>query len=119
MVDYLGDHLFASDENKFFDIDEWVLSISYYHRIDLNERIEIAKGNNSKECFVYHYWYFNHGFKFQKSACKGCPDLLLCLNISAITVTTVIGADYRCFVHVISKSDAIHLLENFVLDDRG
>ena len=43
---------------------------------------------------------------------------MLCLNISDITVITVIGVDYHCFVHDISKSDAIHLLENFGLDDR-
>ena len=43
---------------------------------------------------------------------------MLCLNISDITVITVIGVDYHCFVHDISKSDAVHLLENFGLDDR-
>ena len=42
---------------------------------------------------------------------------MLCLNISD-TVITVKDADYRCTIHDI-KSDAIHLLENSVLDDRG
>ena len=27
--------------------------------------------------------------------------------------------DYRCIIYDVSKSDAIHLLENSVLDDRG
>ena len=43
---------------------------------------------------------------------------MLCLNISD-TVVTVKDADYRCIIHDIIKSDAIHLLENSVLDDRG
>ena len=52
------------------------------------------------------------GFKFQKSVCYGCHDLLMMsLNISNITIITVKGANY----HDISKSDAIHLLENSVL----
>ena len=27
--------------------------------------------------------------------------------------------DYRCIIYDVSKSDAIHLLENSMLDDRG
>ena len=31
----------------------------YYNRIDLSEGINAAKGNNSKECMVCHYWFFS------------------------------------------------------------
>ena len=63
---------------------------------------------------------FNHSFKCQDSVCNGCHDLLtLCVNISNIAIITVKGADYCCIVHCISKSDAINLLENSVLDDQG
>ena len=74
---------------------------------------------------VCPYWYFIHGFKFQKSVCNGCHDLLiLCLDISDITIITVKGIDYCCVVHgvfivALFKSDAINLLENSVLDDRA
>ena len=44
---------------------------------------------------------------------------MLCLNISDIAVVIVKGIDYFCIIHDISKSEAIHLLENSVLDDRG
>ena len=43
-----------------------------YNRIDLSEGIDIAKNNNGKECMVCCYWFFNHGFKFQTSACNAC-----------------------------------------------
>ena len=33
----------------------------HYNRIDLNEGIDPAKSNNSKECIVFHYSFFNHG----------------------------------------------------------
>ena len=36
-----------------------------------------------------------------------------------IAVITVIGADYCCVIHGISKYEAILLLENFALDDHG
>ena len=44
---------------------------------------------------------------------------MLCPNISDITIMTVKCFDYRCFIHEIRKSYAIHLLENYVLDFRG
>ena len=45
-----------------------------------------------------HYWYFNHGFKFQNFICNGCHDLtMLCLNLSDIAIITVKNIDYRLF----------------------
>ena len=79
-----------------------------------------SKGNNSKKCRICHCWYFKHGFKFQKSVCNGCHALLiLSLDISDITIITVKGIDYCCIVSDISKSNAIHLFKNSVLDDLG
>ena len=42
---------------------------------------------------------------------------MFCLDLSHIAVITVKGVDYCCVNHDISKSEAIHLLENSVLDD--
>ena len=92
----------------------------YYYRIDTSEGIDSAKNNYSKECMVCHYWFFNHWFKYQDSVCNGCHDLLMqCVNISDIAIITVKGAAYCFIIHGISKSDAINLLENSILDDRG
>ena len=44
---------------------------------------------------------------------------MLCLNLSNIAIISVKGVDYRCFIHDISKSNAIHLLKNSALFDRG
>ena len=55
---------------------------------------------------VCHYWFFNHGFKYQDSVCKGCHDLLMqCGNISKIASVTVKDADYYCIIHSICKPD--------------
>ena len=38
----------------------------YYDRIDVSERIDINKTNDSKECDIFHCWYFlDKRFKFQ------------------------------------------------------
>ena len=39
---------------------------------------------------ICHYWFFNHGFKFQNYVCNGCHDLRkLCLNISNVAIITL------------------------------
>ena len=89
----------------------------YYDRTDLNKGIALANSNNSKECTVCHYWFFNHGFKYHNSVCNDCHILLmLFVNISDNVVKE---DDHCCSIHDISKSEAIHLLENFVCDDCG
>ena len=38
-----------------------------YDRIDISEGIDFNKTNLSKECDIYHYWYFTDiGFKYEK-----------------------------------------------------
>ena len=69
---------------------------------------------------VCHYWFFNHGFKFQDSICNSCRDVaMLCLNISSIINIAVKGLDYHCIIRDVSKSETIRLLDNYVLDDRS
>ena len=92
----------------------------YYDRIEISEGVDLAKSNNSKECMICHYWFFNHGFKFQDYVCNGCHDLsMLTVNISDVAIITVKNVDYCCIIHKISKSEAIDLLKNSVHEDRG
>ena len=42
---------------------------------------------------------------------------MLCVNISNIAIMTIKTVDYRCIIHNISKSEAINLLENSVLEN--
>ena len=94
--------------------------MQYYDRTDISERIDSAKSNISKECMIFHYWFFNDGFKFQDSVCNGSHDLtILCLNLSDIAIITVKNVYYCCIIHDINKSEAINLLENSMLEDHG
>ena len=72
----------------------------YYKRIDISEGTDLPKSNRSKECIICHYWFFNHGFKFQDSACNDCHDLtMLSVNINNIAIIIVKNVDYRCIIH--------------------
>ena len=45
--------------------------------------------------------------------------MMLCLSLSDIAIITVKAVDCCCIIHDISKSEAIHLLQNSVLHDFG
>ena len=81
----------------------------YYDRIVVNEGIDHTKSNKSKECMIYHHWFFNPRFKFPDCLCNGCHDLtMLCLNVSNIAIITVKNDNYCCIIYNISKSEAIN-----------
>ena len=105
---------------SFLICDEWLLKILHYKRIDITKRIDPAKCNNCKQCIVCQYCFFNYGFTNNNSVCNSCYDLtVLLLNLSSAAIIIVKGVDYSCIIHDISKSDAIHLLENSVLGHHG
>lgn len=93
-----------------------------YNQIDLREGIDVDssnKSNNSKECTVWHYSYFNDGFKFLNYFCNDCQALsMLCFGINDFAIIIVKVLNSR-IVHNLSKSEALYLLENFVFDDCG
>ena len=38
-----------------------------YHKIDVSEGIDVNKTIQSKECELWHYWFFKDiGFKFEE-----------------------------------------------------
>ena len=44
----------------------------YYDRNDIREGVDPTKSNKIKKSMIWHYWFFNHVFKFQDSVCNGC-----------------------------------------------
>ena len=93
----------------------------YYDRIDVSEGIDGNKTSASKECDICHYWYFlNYSFKFQSNVYNTCHDLLMMsINLSNITILNIKGFDYRCIISLISKNEAINLLQNANLSEKS
>ena len=74
-----------------------------------------------KECVICHYWYFKDiGLKYQPYVCNGCHDFLMIVQIlDDFAILREKSVDYRCCVVNMSKKDAINLLKNSVLDNKG
>ena len=86
----------------------------YYDRIDISKGIDLA--------IVKNIWFATISVLIMDSNFKimyVMAVMIWCLNISDITIVTVKNVDYRCIIYNISKYEAISLLENSVLEDRG
>ena len=86
----------------------------YYDRIDVSEGVDVNKTSASKECDVCHYCYFlNYSFKFQLYVYNRCHDLLMMsVNLSDIAILNIKGSHYCCIISLVSKNEAINLMQN-------
>ena len=86
----------------------------YYDRIEVSEGIDVNKISASKNCDVCHYQYFlNYSFRFQPNVCNRCHSLLIIsINFSNIAILNIKSSDYCCIISLISKNEAINLLQN-------
>ena len=92
-----------------------------YERTDISEGIDFDKSDKSKECMICHYWYFKDiGYKYEPHVCNKCHDLLMVVyDLTNFLILSIKGVDYRCYVFNMSRSDAINLLNNSCLDNKG
>ena len=97
-----------------------------YERIDISQRIDFNKTNksvkcNSIKCMICHYCYFRDiGFKYQPYICNGCYDFnMIVQNLNDFVILKIKSIDYRFYLVGKNKKDAINLLNNSVLDNKG
>ena len=92
-----------------------------YQKIDVSEGIDVNKTSASKECDLYHYFFFKDiGFKFEEHGCNKCHDLLtIAYSLKDIAILHAKGAIFRCILMGISKNEELKRLNNSVTYDRG
>ena len=92
-----------------------------YERIDVSEGIDLNKSDKSKECMICHYWYFKDiGYKYEPYVCNRSHDLsMVVYDLNNFMILNIKGVDYRCYTLNMSKNDAINLVNNSVLDNKG
>ena len=93
----------------------------YLDKIDVSEGIDVNKTSASRECDICPYWYFLcYSFKFQPNVCNRCHDLLtMSMNLSDIAILKMKSSDYRCIISLISKNEAIKLMQNADLTEES
>ena len=57
---------------------------------------------------------------FQPNVCNICHDLLMMsMNLNNIAIINIKGYYYRCIISLISKNEAINLMENVDLTEKN
>ena len=92
-------------------------------RTGVSEGIDVNKLmlSSLKECDSCHYWYFlNYSLKFQPNVCNRCHDLLMMsMNLSNIAILNIKSSDYCFITSLISKNEAIILMQNADLTEKS
>ena len=97
------------------------MKMLYQDRIDVSEEIDVDKTSASKECDICHYWYFlNYSFKFQPNVCNRCHDqLMMSMSLSDVAISNTKPYDYCCIISLISKNEAINLMQKADLTEKS
>ena len=92
-----------------------------YEKIHVLQGIDVNKSNNSKECNICHYWYFIHkNFKYDSCLCNGCSDMMMkAVSFKDVAIIYIKGNAARINFYFMSKNDAINLLNNSNLNNKG
>ena len=91
-----------------------------YERLDISEGIDVNKTDLSKECDIFHYWYFKGiGFKYEPYLCDGCHDLMQkTMGFNTIAIVYIKENAYRIHFWYVSKDDAINIMTGSDLVDK-
>ena len=92
-----------------------------YQKIDVSEGIDINKTSASKECELYHCYFFKDiEFKYEEHVCNKCNDLLtIAYSLKELEILNAKGATFGCILMGISKNEGLKRLNNSVTYDRG
>ena len=92
-----------------------------YERIDCSEGIDLSGSKESVKCKICSYSYFKDvGFKYQPYVCNNFHDFsMTVMSLSDFFVLNIKGVDYRVHVSGVNKKDAVNILNNSVLDNKG
>ena len=93
-----------------------------YDRTDISEEIDVNKTIESKECDIFHYWYFkNIGFRCEPYLCNDCHDLMQKdMSFNNVAIVYVKENAYRINFWYMSKDDAINIMNGSnLIDKRG
>ena len=92
-----------------------------YERIYISEGIDFDNSDKSKECMICYYWYFkNIGHKYEPHVSIKYHDLLMVVyDLKNFLILNIKPVDSRCYVFNMSQNNAINLLNNSCLDNKG
>ena len=90
-----------------------------YDKIDVSEEIIANETTGSRECIIFHYWYFIQiHFRFYTKVYNECHDLMQkAMSINNFLIVSVKEDAYRTYFWHMSKDEVLNLfLKMLILD---
>ena len=91
-----------------------------YEKFDIPDGIDINKSDKSKECMLWHYWYFlGKSFSYGPYLSDGCYNMMqTCNKYKNIAIIHIKESAYRICFPFMSKREARKLMTNSNLIDK-
>ena len=92
-----------------------------YKIIGCSKGIDFNKSKESIKRMICGYYYFKDiGFKYQPYVSNECHDFsMTVINLSDFFILNNRGVDYRDYISGINKKEAVNVLDNSELGDKG
>ena len=92
-----------------------------YEKIECSEGIDLNKSKESIKCMICRYYYFKSiSFKYHPYVCNGRHEFSMgVMNLSDVFVWNIGGINYSVYASCVSKQEAVNVLNNSQLDDKG
>ena len=84
-------------------------------RIEDSKRTDLDKTDESKECEICHYNYFDNGFKSDSKICNKCDWGIK--SFGNFAIIHVNDFSYRFFMFDMTEEDVIEFIKDFEPDD--
>ena len=90
-----------------------------YGRTDISKGNDVNKTNESKECDICHYWYFeDFGFKYEPYLCNDCHGLMQKAMNFNVAIVSVKGSDYIIQLWYMSQDDGKNIIKVCNLNEK-
>ena len=88
--------------------------------ISYEKIIGYNSGKEGIKCMICNYHYFKDKFDYQPYVCNKCHDFSMTgINPSDFFILNIKNGDYRFYISGIDKKEAVNILKNSNLDDKG
>ena len=89
-----------------------------YKRIGFGKYIDLS--GKGTRCMICNYSYFSDGYKYQPYVLNECHDFSMAvMNLSDFFIINIKGIGYRVYISDIDIRDAVNILNNSNLSNKG
>ena len=88
--------------------------------ISYKKTIAYNKGKEGVKCMACQHYCFKHEFDYQPYVCNKCHDFsMTVVSLGDFFILNIKVADYRVYISNTDKKEAVNILNNSFLGNKG